>query len=47
VLLLAGSIVNMGIVHISGSIIPPPEGADIKTMEGLKATIHLFAPNIS
>ncbi|TLF42215.1 hypothetical protein [Maribacter aurantiacus] len=41
---LVGSIVNMGIVMISGSIIPPPEGGDITTMEGLKATIHLFQP---
>lgn len=37
-----GSIVNMGIIMISGSIIPPPEGADNTTMEGLKASIHLF-----
>lgn len=42
--LLVGSIVNMGIVMISGSIIAPPEGGDITTMEGLKATIHLFEP---
>lgn len=39
-----GSIVNMGIIMISGSIIPPPEGGDITTMEGLKATMHLFEP---
>ena len=42
--LIAGSIVNMGIVMLSGSVIPPPEGGDITTMEGLKATIHLFEP---
>ena len=42
--LVVGSIVNMGIVMISGSIIPPPEGGDITTMEGLKATMHLFEP---
>jgi hypothetical protein len=42
--LVAGSIVNMGIVMLSGSIIPPPEGGDITTMEGLKATMHLFEP---
>jgi hypothetical protein len=40
--LVIGSIVNMGIVMLSGSIIPPPEGGDITTMEGLKATLHLF-----
>lgn len=39
-----GSIINMGIINISGSIIPPPEGADVTTMDGLKASIHLFTP---
>ncbi len=39
-----GSAVNMGIIMVSGSIIPPPSGADITTMEGLKASIHLFEP---
>lgn len=42
--LIFGSIVNMGIIMISGSIIPPPEGADVTTMEGLKAAMHLFEP---
>lgn len=41
---LFGSAVNMGIIMVSGSIIPPPEGADITTMEGLKASMHLFQP---
>jgi hypothetical protein len=39
-----GSAVNMGIIMISGSIIPPPEGADVTTMEGLKDSMHLFQP---
>lgn len=39
-----GNMVNMGIIMASGSIIPPPEGADATTMEGLKASIHLFQP---
>ena len=42
--ILLGSTVNMAIITISSSIIPPPEGADITTMEGLKASIHLFKP---
>ncbi len=42
--IVIGSIINMGIITISGSIIPPPEGADITTMEGLKASMHLFKP---
>lgn len=41
---ILGSAVNMGIIMISGSIIPPPDGADATTMEGLKASIHLFQP---
>lgn len=41
---IIGSIVNMGLITISGSIIPPPDGADITTMEGLKASMHLFQP---
>jgi hypothetical protein len=39
-----GVLVNMGIIMISGSIIPPPEGADVTSTEGLRATIHLFQP---
>ena len=42
--LVIGSIVNGAIIQISGSIIPPPEGAELKTMEGLKASMHLFTP---
>ena len=39
-----GSAVNMAIIMISGSIIPPPEGVDNTTVEGLKAGMHLFQP---
>ncbi len=42
--LLVGGIVNMGIISISGSLIPPPEGADVTTSDGLKASMHLFQP---
>lgn len=42
--LIIGSFVNMGIIMISGSIIQPPSGADVTTMEGLKESIHLFEP---
>ncbi|HRO42786.1 MAG TPA: hypothetical protein PL009_08115 [Flavipsychrobacter sp.] len=37
-----GSIVNMGIIMMSGSVIPPPAGADVSTNAGLKASMHLF-----
>lgn len=40
--LIGGSIVNMSIIMISGSVIPPPAGADVTTAEGLKASMHLF-----
>lgn len=42
--LIIGSIVNMGIIMVSGSVIPPPEGVDATTMEGLKSGMHLFQP---
>ncbi len=42
--LVLGSIVNMGIIMMSGSIIPPPEGVDTTNMEGLAEAMHLFGP---
>jgi hypothetical protein len=42
--IILGSVVNMGIIMISGSIIPPPAGADITTTEGLQASMHHFEP---
>ncbi|MET7030627.1 hypothetical protein [Sediminicola luteus] len=40
--LVIGSVVNMGLIMSGGDVIPPPEGADVSTMEGLKASMHLF-----
>lgn len=37
-----GGALNMGIVMLGPSIIPPPEGVDTTTMEGLQAGMHLF-----
>ncbi len=34
--LVIGNIVNMGIISISGNIIPPPEGIDTSKIEDLK-----------
>ena len=42
--LVVGGLVNMVLIMISGSIIAPPEGADVTTMEGLKAALPLFEP---
>ncbi len=41
---IIGSIVNGTLIAVSGNVIPPPEGADVTTVEGLKAAIHLFEP---
>jgi hypothetical protein len=38
------SIIDMGMIMISSSVIPPPNGADITTMDGLKEAMHLFEP---
>lgn len=40
--LILGSIANMGLVMISGSVIPLPDGTDNTTLEGLRASMHLF-----
>jgi hypothetical protein len=42
--LFVGSVANMSIILMSSSVIPPPHGADVTTIEGLKATMHLFEP---
>ena len=42
--LLFGSVVNMSLIMVSGSVIPSPAGANVTTTEGLKASMHLFEP---
>ena len=37
-----GSIVNMGLIAVSGSVIPPPVGVDTSDLESLKTGMHLF-----
>jgi len=39
-----GGLVNGAIIMVSGNIIPPPNGVDVTTQEGLKASMHLFEP---
>lgn len=39
---IAGMMVNMGIIMASGSIIPPPLGADMATVEGMKAAMSML-----
>jgi hypothetical protein len=42
--LFIGGMINMAIIMISSSIIPPPNGVDVTTAESLKANMHLFKP---
>ena len=42
--IIVGGIVNSGIIAISGTLIPPPEGADLTTIEGMEAAQDLMQP---
>lgn len=42
--IILGSIVNGGIITISGFILPPPAGVDPNNLESIKANIHLYTP---
>ncbi|WP_339611826.1 hypothetical protein [uncultured Planktosalinus sp.] len=42
--ILIGGLVNMAIIMMSSSVVPPPEGIDITTVEGLKEGMPLFKP---
>lgn len=41
---VVGSLVNMGLVNIGPLVVPLPEGADVSTMESLRASMKLFTP---
>lgn len=41
---VVGSAINMGLVMLGPNIIPPPEGFDMTTMEGLKAAMPNLGP---
>jgi hypothetical protein len=40
--IILGSTVNMVLIEMSGSIIPPPNGVDVTTMEGLIKALPFF-----
>jgi uncharacterized membrane protein HdeD (DUF308 family) len=42
--LVVGSVVNMILVTLGPSVVPPPDGADVTSMEGLRESMHLFQP---
>jgi hypothetical protein len=39
-----GSVVNMTLITLSPSLIPPPAGVDVTDAESLSKAIHLFEP---
>ena len=41
---VVGSGINMGLITVGHGVIPPPEGTDISTYEGLQAAMPLFEP---
>jgi len=42
--LIIGGAVNMTLVTVGPSLIPPPSGVDVSSAENLSRTIHLFEP---
>lgn len=40
--IVVGGVVNMSLVMLGPSVIPPPPGVDVNTAEGLAKGIHLF-----
>lgn len=42
--IILGSLMNMALIYLGPMIIPPPEGADMTTTEGLKAAMPLLQP---
>jgi hypothetical protein len=42
--LVVGTMVNGGIIDISDSIVPLPEGVDPNDIDSIKANLHLYQP---
>lgn len=42
--LLAGGLLNMALVMVSGMVIAPPPGSDLTTVEGLERAMPLMQP---
>lgn len=42
--IIVGGAVNMGVVAIGPMIVPPPVGADMNSIEGLRAAMPLLRP---
>jgi len=41
---VVGGVVNMGIIMLGPSLVPPPAGVDVMDAESIAASIHLFEP---
>lgn len=39
-----GAVVNMALITLSPSLIPPPAGVDVNNVESLSKSMHLFEP---
>ncbi|HET7711494.1 MAG TPA: hypothetical protein VFL80_06155 [Thermoanaerobaculia bacterium] len=42
--IVIGGVVNMALITLSPSLIPPPAGVDVSSAESLSKGIHLFQP---
>lgn len=42
--LIAGSAINMGLVMVGPSLVPPPAGVDVTDIDSIAQSIHLFTP---
>ncbi|QYO65990.1 hypothetical protein [Leptolyngbya sp. 7M] len=40
--IIIGSVVNMALVMVGPMVVPPPEGVNVETMEGLRAAMSRF-----
>ena len=41
---IVGGLVNSGLIAIGPMIVPPPDGVDMTTVEGMSAGMHLLGP---
>lgn len=42
--IVVGGVVNGGLIALGPMIVPPPEGVDMTTVEGMSAGMHLLGP---
>lgn len=42
--LVIGGLINGGLIQLGPMLIPPPDGVDFTTEEGLKTSMHLMQP---